>query len=130
MDAEIAVRGGVQPAPDGSFAKYLGEVLAADLKSAGKLDPNSTLIVSGVVTNTHVDSGQSTGTSHAALAAKFTLVKNDKTVFEKTLSVESSWDSNFFGDIAIPDAVNHYMGLFQALATRLFTDPEFVAAAR
>jgi hypothetical protein len=130
MDAQITVRGGVQPAPDGSFAKYLGEVLAADLKSAGKLDPNSTLVVSGLVTDTHVDSGMPAGAARAALAAKFTLMKDGKTAFEKTLSVESVWDSNFVGAVAIPDAINHYMGLFQTLATKLFTDPEFVAATR
>ncbi len=127
MDRSVAVRAGVQPAPGGSFAKYLGDTVAAELKAAGKLDDASTLIVSGVVTETHVDSGMPT--AHAALGAKFTLVRDGKAVFEKTLRVESSWDSNFIGAVAIPDAFNHYSGLFPQLAAALFADPDFKAAA-
>ena len=128
MDKEIVVRAGAQPAPNGSFARYLGDTLAVQLKGAGKLDPNSTLIVSGVVTDTHADSAMPT--ARAALAAKFKLVRNGKPVFEKTLAVQSTWTSDFVGAVAIPDAFNHYVGLFSQLATKLFTDPEFVAATR
>jgi hypothetical protein len=127
MDKSVAVRAGVQPAPGGSFAKYLGDTLAAELKGAGKLDDSSTLVVSGVVTETHVDSGMST--AHAALGAHFTLVRGGATVFEKTLRVESSWDGDFIGAVAIPDAFNHYSGLFPKLADALFADPDFQAAA-
>ncbi|HEX4183703.1 MAG TPA: hypothetical protein VHY34_10645 [Caulobacteraceae bacterium] len=130
MDSQITVRAGIQPAPGGSYAKYLGEVLAADLKAAGKLDPNTDLVVSGVVVDTHVDSGMPAGAAGAKLAAKFTLVKAGKTVFDKTLSVNAVWNSEFIGAVAIPDAVNHYMGLFPALANKLFTDPDFIAASK
>jgi hypothetical protein len=51
-------------------------------------------------------------------------------VFDKTLSAETVWDSNFLGAVAIPDAFNHYTGLFAELAGKLYADPEFVAAAR
>jgi hypothetical protein len=129
MDQSITVRAGVQPAPEGSFAKYLGDTIAVELTNAGKLDPNSNLIVSGVVTDTHVDSGLPAGTAHAALAAKFTLVRSGRVVFDKTLDVASSWDSEFVGAVAIPDAINHYTDLFQKLAHKLFADPEFVSAA-
>jgi hypothetical protein len=130
MDAAVTVRAGIQPAPEGSFAKYLGDTIGADLKAAGKLDPNAILVISGVVTDTHLDSGMPAGTAHAGLAAKFTLLKAGKPVFDKILSVDTVWDSNFIGAVAIPDAVDHYIGLFQALATKLFTDPDFVAASR
>ena len=128
MDKQFAVRGGVQAAPGGSFAKYLGDTLAAQLKSGGKLDPNATLVVSGVVTDTHVDSAIPTAT--ALLAAKFTLVRDGKTVFEKTLSVNATWNSEFIGAVAIPDAINHYTGLYPQLAQALFSDPDFRAAAK
>jgi len=130
MDQSITVRAGIQPAPEGSFAKYLGDTIAAELKGAGRFDPGSTLIVSGVVTNTHVDSGMPAGTAQAALGAHFTLMRAGKVVFDKTLSVDSTWDSNFIGAVAIPDAINHYTDLFQKLAGKLFSDPDFVAAAK
>lgn len=128
MDRSITVRAGAQPAPPGGFAKYLGDTIAAELKSAGKLDPNATLVVSGVVTDTHVDSAMPT--AHAKLAARFMLVRNGKPVFEKTLAVEETWEGAFIGAVAIPDAFNHYTGLFPKLAAKLYADPEFQAAAK
>ena len=128
MDKSITIRAGAQPAPPGGYAKYLGDTLAAQLQAAGKLDPNSTLVVSGVVTDTHVDSNMPT--AHAMLGAHFTLVRGGQTVFEKTLSVEAQWDGEFIGAVAIPDAFNHYTGLFPALTNKLFADPDFIAAAR
>ncbi|HEX4196442.1 MAG TPA: hypothetical protein VHZ26_03285 [Caulobacteraceae bacterium] len=130
MDRSVAVRAGIQPAPEGSFARYLGDTIAAQLKSVGKLDPNSTLVVSGMITDTHLDSGLTTNTARAALAARFTLVRGGKVVFEKALAVDTTWDSEFVGAVAIPDAVNHYTDLFAKLAAKLFADPDFVAAAR
>jgi hypothetical protein len=127
MDRSVTVRAGNQAAPGGSFARYLGDTIGAELKGAGRLDPNATLVVSGVVTDTHVDSAMPT--AHAALAAHFTLIRGGRVVFDKTLSVDSSWDSNFIGAVAIPDALNHYTGLYPALAAKLFADPDFVAAA-
>jgi len=128
MDHSVSVRAGVQDAPNGSFARFLGDTLAAQLKGAGKLDPNSTLVISALVTDTHVDSAMPT--AHAALAAKFTLTRNGKVVFEKTLNVQSSWDSAFVGAVAIPDAFNHYAELFSKLVGVLLADPDFRAAAR
>ena len=128
MDNQIAVRGGIQAAPGGSFARYLGDTVSAELAGAGKLDPAAKLIVSGVLTDTHVDS--SMDTPRAWLQARITLVRDGRTVFDKVERVDSSWDGNFIGAVAIPDAINHCQGLFAQLAGKLFADPEFVAAAK
>jgi len=81
-----------------------------------------------VITDTHLDSGM--GTAHAALQARITLVREGRTVFDKTVRVESSFDGNVIGAVAIPDALDHYQGLFTQLAGKLFADPEFQAAAK
>ncbi len=128
MDRKIAVRAGVQAAPKGSYAQFLADTLAAELNGAGKLDPRSTLSVSGVVTDTHVDSTMPTAT--ARLGAHFVLKREAVVVFEKDLDVQSSWSSSFIGAVAIPDAFNQYNGLFQKLVARLLADPDFKAAAR
>lgn len=128
MDKRVTVRAGVQAAPGGSFAKYLGDTVAAQLKAAGKLDPASPLKLSAVVVDTHVDSALPK--AHGSLAAHFTLTRDGKPVFDKVLSVESDWDSNLLGGIAIPDAFLHYNALFATLTTKLLSDPEFAAAAR
>jgi hypothetical protein len=128
MDREIVVRAGAQRAPGGSFARYLGDTLAEDLRAAGRLDPNSQLVVSGVITATHVDSLGTRG--HAGVSARFTLTRAGAVVFAKTFDAHSEWTSDFVGAVAIPDAVNHYTALFPTLVGDLLADPEFIAAAR
>jgi hypothetical protein len=128
MDKKITVRAGTQAAPSGSYAKLLGETLEAELKGAGRFDPNAALVVSGVVTQAHVDSAMPNAT--AELQAHFTLKKSGAVAFAKTLEVKSTWTSNIIGAVAIPDAFNHYNALFAEIVTRLFSDPDFKAAAR
>jgi hypothetical protein len=128
MDRRISVRANTMAAPGGSFARYLGDTIAAELNGAGTLDPKSDLVLSGVITDSHVESMSAVG--KASLAARFTLRRGGKVVFEKTLSTKADWDSNFMAVVAVPDAFNHYTGLFRVLATQLFADPDFRAAAR
>ncbi|MDB5424065.1 MAG: hypothetical protein JWQ29_1481 [Phenylobacterium sp.] len=128
MDKKITVRAGTQAAPSGSYAKLLGETLEAELKGAGKFDPNAVLVVSGEVIGTHVDSAIPNG--NAALQAHFTLKKSGVVAFDKSLQVKSTWASNMIGAVAIPDAFNHYNALFADIVTRLLSDPDFRAAAR
>jgi hypothetical protein len=128
MDKTVTVRAGTQAAPSGSYAKMLGQTIEAELKGAGKLDPNSSLVVSGVITQTHVDSAMSDAT--AKLEAHFTLKKAGAVTFDKTLGVDATWKGSFIGAVAIPDAFNHYNALFPALVTKLLTDPDFKAAAK
>jgi hypothetical protein len=114
-------------APGGSFAGFLKNTLMADLKGAGAYDPNAPLSLSAVLTRRMVDSTVGTGT--ASLAADFALTKGGKTVFDKTLRIDDSWDSSFVGVEAIPDATNHFTGLFEKLSLALLADPDFRAAA-
>jgi hypothetical protein len=128
MDKSVTVRAGSQKAPSGSYAAFLGETLAAELKGAGKFDAASGLVVSGVVTKTHVDSAMPNGS--AELEAHFTLTKSGAKTFDKTLGVTATWASGFMGAIAIPDAFNHYNALYPQLVTKLLSDPDFKAAAK
>jgi hypothetical protein len=123
MDRFVVARAGVQHAPGGSFAGYLGETLATELKAGGRFDGSSGLVVSGVVTEAYLDSAMPT--ARAALAAHFVATRNGAAVFDKTLRVESDWSSDLVGAVAIPDAFNHYVGLFPKLVNALLSDPEF-----
>jgi hypothetical protein len=128
MDRKITVRAGTQAAPNGSYARFLGDTFAAELAGAGKLDPNSALVLSGVLIQTHVDSAMPEAS--ASLAAHLTLKRGDAVAFEKDLDVQATWPSSFMGAVAIPDAFNQYNALFPKLVTRLLADPDFQAAAR
>lgn len=127
-DRSLAVRADVLKPPEGSFARYLGATLASELKGAGKYDPASHLVVSGVMTASHVDSALPQG--HAVLGATFTLARDGQVVLAKPLSVEDTFDSALLGVEAIPQAENHYLALYAKLVGRLLTDPEFRAAAK
>jgi hypothetical protein len=127
LDKSAGVRAASLTSPeDGSFAKYLGKTLETDLRMTGKLDPNSDLVVEGLLTANDVDS--SVGT--AKLGAKFSLLRAGKPVFEKTLSADAKWESTFIGAVAIPDAINNYTALYDKLALSLLTDADFKAAAK
>ena len=130
MDRRIVIRAGSQAAPKSSqrsFARYLGDTLATELDNAGKLDPASPLVVSGVITRAHVDSGVPTG--RADLTVRFTLKRAGTVVFEKDVAAHSEWSGTLIGAVAIPDAFNHYLALFPEVVGRLIADPTFRAAA-
>ena len=128
MDQSIASRAGVQAAPGGSYARYLGQVIAADLRNAGALDDSSALKVGGTIT--HAELHSPIGTGHGELAAHITLSRHGVLMFEKSYDAKAAWPSDLVGAAAIPDAFNHYMGLFDEIALDVFNDPEFSAAAR
>lgn len=127
MDQTIMARAGVERAPTGSFAKYLGDTLQAQLVGAGRFDGRSSLVVTGVVTDTYL--ATETARPAGRLAARFTLLRAGRPIFEKTLSVEATWEFFYLADVAVPDAFNHYAGLFPRLIGVLLADPDFQAAA-
>ncbi len=95
--------------------------------AAGRFDPNSHLVLEGLLTRRDVDS--TPGTGRAALAAHFTLRRDAAVVYEKDLDVDAKWDSSFLGAVAIPDAINNFTGLFDKLSVKLLSDPDLAAAA-
>ena len=126
-DKSITIRAiNVISAPGGSFAGYLKATLEADLRAAGRLDGNSPYVLNGVLIRSDLSSAIGTGT--AAIGATFTLLKDGKSLYEKNLSVDATWDSSFLGAIAIPDAINNYTGLYEKLSLTVLSDPDFKAA--
>jgi hypothetical protein len=113
---------------NGSWSAYLGETVKVNLAAAGKLDDKAPLKLEGLLTESDVGTGLPQG--HATLGAKFTLTRNGTTVFDRHVVVQDAWPSSFIGAEAIPDASNHYVGLYSMLALKLFSDPDFKAAAK
>jgi hypothetical protein len=131
MDRRIAIRAESQAAPKssgGSYARFLGDTLAAELAGAGKLDAKAPLEVSGVITDAHVDSAMPM--AEARMTARITLKRDGRAVFEKDFTSRAEWKSSLMGAVAIPDAFNHYLGLFPDLVKQLFADRDFQAAVR
>jgi hypothetical protein len=127
MDTTLGgLRGSSLSPPGGLFSLYLRDEIAAELKAAGLYDEQSPNVIEAQLTDSRLDAAIGTGT--ARLAAKFVIRRQGATLFDKELSVESSWESSFFGAIALPLAMNQYSALYKALARKLFDDPDFHTA--
>ena len=114
----------LQPPNNESFSGYLKEALISELESAGRYRADSSLSIGGVLLDNRLDaSGVNFGT--AVLSVRFNVTNAGSTVYEKTLTAESRWDSSFFGAIAVPAAIRNYVGTFHKLLYQLFADPEF-----
>ncbi|HQV03024.1 MULTISPECIES: hypothetical protein [unclassified Novosphingobium] len=125
----INIRGStLHPAKGSSFAAFLGETFATELRAAGKLDPSAPLALSGELTESQAKENMARGT--AALGATLTLSRGGKAVFSKPYRVETSWKSDFIGALAIPDAFRNYNGLYALLVRKALTDPEMIAAMK
>ncbi|MBK6703830.1 MAG: hypothetical protein IPG56_08790 [Caulobacteraceae bacterium] len=128
-DRSLSIRAdSLQPPGGGTFSGYLRSVIESELSGAGKLDSGSNLVLSAQLTRSEVSTSGSQG--HGAIAAQFRLTRAGAVVFDKEISVQDQWPSSFLGGIAIPDAMNHYTGLYPQLFCALLADPDFQAAAR
>lgn len=124
----LGVRGSrLEPGSDGTYAGYLRDALATELKAAGRHGEASGIRIDGVLTENTLDaSGARTG--RAAVGARFVVERDGEVVYDRTLRVDHEWDSSFLGAIAIPAAFDNYAAAVQKLLQALFTDPGFVAA--
>ncbi|HZT56631.1 MAG TPA: hypothetical protein VFA35_10420, partial [Burkholderiaceae bacterium] len=127
LDKGLAIRAASVGSPiDGSFAKYLRETLTVELKAAGLFDPTAKTTIEGFLTDSAADAAMSRGTGR--LGARFVVVRGGRTVYDKELKVDASWDSSFVGAVAIPAAINEYSALYRKLVAKLLADPAFRAA--
>ncbi len=127
MDTNLdGLRGSSMTPNDGTFSNDLRNVIVTDLKAAGLYDESSGAVIEAQLTDSRVDAAIGTGAGR--LAAHFTVTRAGSKVFDKDLAVESKWESSFIGGIAIPTAMQQYGALYQALANKLFQDPDFRAA--
>ncbi|MBX3653152.1 MAG: hypothetical protein KF686_03135 [Ramlibacter sp.] len=113
---------------DSSFAKYLKENLAADLRAAGLLDAASAVVIEGQLTESELDAAIGVGTG--SVAARITVTRSGAKVYDRELRVSGSWESSFVGAYAVSAAVNEYSLLYRKLVSALLDDPAFRRAAK
>jgi hypothetical protein len=128
-DAGLDIRSNTLSSPvKGSFAEYLKENLAVELRAAGLLDPASKTVVSGELVESKVNAGSSAGVG--SLGARFVVTRAGAKVFEKELRVQAAWESSFVGATAIPAAINNYSALYRQLIAKLLDDAAFRQAIK
>lgn len=127
IDKGLSVRSNAVVSPvDGSFAQYLRQTLTADLQAAGLVDAAAPATLSGFLTDSTLD--VPVGTGQASLGARFVVVRQGKTVYEKELKASATWPSSFIGMEAIPTGINQYTSLYHKLVGTLLDDPDYRAA--
>jgi hypothetical protein len=127
-DKSLASRAGLIRPEGKSFAAYLGETIATQLKAAGRYDPQSSLSISGTLTRNQLTTGIEHG--RATIEAEFVVRRSGSEIFRRTMTVSAEWPGNFIGAVAIPVAEQHYSGLYPQLVEQLLTNPDFLAAVR
>jgi hypothetical protein len=129
-DKSVSARGSTVGSPVGdSFAAYLRESLMAQLRAAGSFDAAAAVSIGGELTRSELHESL-TGTSTAAVAARFVVRRGDAIRYEREHTVSAQWQSSFIGAVAIPRAFDEYGDLYRKLVEQLLHDPEFAAACR
>lgn len=129
IGSSIAIRLSVMHAPKGrNFAEFLGATFETELKAAGKFDPVSPLRLEGVLTESQA--GEDFKKGGGALGARISLTRAGKPLIAKDYRVDAKWHSDFIGAIAIDEAFLQYNALYAQLVRQVFSDPEFIAAAK
>lgn len=127
-NTSLGVRGSrLEPGSDGTYAGYLRDALATELRAAGRHAQASAIRIDGELTRNTLDGGGAK-TGHASVGARFRVERDGAVVYDRALRVEHEWESSFMGPIAIPAAFDNYATTVQKLLHALFTDAEFVAA--
>ncbi|MBP6902708.1 MAG: hypothetical protein KBC73_21630 [Burkholderiaceae bacterium] len=113
----------------GDYAAYLAEALRQELALAGKLDPKSRIVISGLLLKNDI-AAAGMATNSGEIEARFSVSRDGQPRYAKAHRVEMSWESSFAGAVAIPKAMQQYPLMVQKLIGQLLADPEFIAALK
>lgn len=111
------------------YAAYLADALRQELVLAGKLDPKSGLVISGLLLKNDIAAG-GLSTNSGEIEARFTVTQDGRERYNRSKRASQSWESSFLGSVAIPKAQQQYPLLVQQLLTELLADAEFLAALK
>jgi hypothetical protein len=125
----ISIRGGTFSSPYGdSYSEYIKEALRIELESGGKLSDKTGAVITGELLKNTLDSGISTGTAN--ISARVQVTRDNSRIFNKTFSVDTTWESSFVGAIAIPAAQRNYTNAIKQLIGKVVSDRDFQQAIK
>lgn len=100
-----------------------------ELEFARLQNLRSDIEVTGILVKNNIDAG-GIATNEGQIEARFIVKHLDQIKYDKVKRAELKWDSSFAGAVAIPLAVNNYPVMVQKLLNGLFSDHDFIAAAK
>jgi len=111
------------------YAAYLASALSQELQLAGKLDPKSKVVITGLLLKNDI-SAAGLSTNSGEIEAQFAVINDGQERYRGTHRAEMSWESSILGAVAIPKAQQQYPLLVQKLLSRLMADSRFQAALK
>ena len=124
QDRGVTVRTGTFRPPAGaSWAGYLGQTLAAQLRASGRLDETAPIRIEGELVENR--RGEDFSTGRAAIAVRFRVRRGGTILYDKRIEQQSDWKSSYWGFMAYEAELRHYTSLYPRLVEQLLGDPEF-----
>ena len=124
----VFVRANPVRSPEGSISKHVQKALEDELRLAGLLEPSASRHLEVRLRQSKVEAAIGTGT--AAISADFNLQEGERSLYNSSKTVTSTWNSSFLGAIAIPAAANAFNPLVRKLLAELYQDPLFIDAMK
>lgn len=126
---QITLRASPLTAGDTTFAGYVGNALASDLKDAGLFDANAPRRIDIVLLANNIDvSGFSQGSGQIEI--ELTVTNAGNILLRKKYSAQTKFESSFAGAIAIPRGQIEYPNLVRSLLSKVYQDADFLNAMK
>lgn len=124
----ISLRGTKLVSPyEESYGRYIETAITEELKKAQLHNPLSPRKLKATIVENDIDAtGISTG--EGIISVEFVIQEDGKSLFKKTITANSSWESSFMGAIAIQNAQMSYPKLVQQLLENLYKDQDFISS--
>ncbi|AEG94889.1 hypothetical protein [Ramlibacter tataouinensis] len=123
----LSLRGAALVSPSGTFSKYLEDALASDLKEISVLDPASKTRLDATIAHNEINvAGFTVGTG--AMEVELTVARDGRQRLRKKYQANTTFESSFAGNVAIPAGQAAYGGLVRELLKTVYSDPQFIAA--
>lgn len=124
---KISLRGSSLRAEGSTFAEYIAQAMASDLKQVGLLDLTSSRKIDLFLLKNDIDiSGISEG--RGTIEVRLTITDAERIVFQKNYAAQTKFASAFSGATAIPMGQAEYPNLVRALLADIYRDSNFVRA--
>lgn len=121
----ISLRGTPMVSPNGSYAQYLENALIQDLKELSVYQADAGLRIDATLLRNEMDIfGINTG--HGRISAELAVTRDGTQRLRKTYHADTTFESSFAGNVAIPRGQLEYARLVQALLSKVYADPEFI----
>jgi len=125
----VTLRGAPMVSPRGSFARYLQDALAQDLREIAVYDDAAQIRIDATVLKNAIDiSGVSTGTG--LMEVEFAVTRGGQTRLKKLYTASTQFESSFAAAVAVPKGQIEYGVLVRTLLGKVYSDPDFINALK